>query len=98
VTLWTGESYDPKRSYPDKVPVSITTDGRQQPVVHGSFKNFNEYLAVRSETSFDGPLARILDAMAASESTIKIQVDQQEYRFSPEGLTAAMRFLKKNCP
>jgi hypothetical protein len=102
VAVYTGERYDPESSYAPEVPISVITDGRQQPIVNGSFDKKSgldgEKLIVKSDTSISGTLARVLDAMSASKSTIDVQFYQREYRFSPKGLAAGLRFLNEKCP
>jgi hypothetical protein len=105
VIIRTGESYDPESSYAPDVPISVTTDGRKQPVINGSFHSavgdFDDddlELVVRSDTDIDAAWYKILDAMAASKSTIDVRFYQREYRFSPKGLAAGLRFLKEKCP
>lgn len=97
VTIFTGERYDPESSYSDKVPISVTTDGRQQPIVYGSFENYDGDLVVTTDTRISSTLAQVFGPMAASTSTIDVQFYQREYRFSPDGLTAALRHLYEKC-
>jgi hypothetical protein len=94
VQISAGERYDPGASYPDKVPISVMTDGRQQPVFDGSFKNVGGNLVLISGSA---TLATILDAIAASKSTIDVQFAQREYRFSAKGSTAAVRHMQEKC-
>jgi hypothetical protein len=97
ITLFTGEPYDPGTSYSDEVPLSVMTDGRQQPVAYGSFEDYDGELVVVSDTTRDETLAHVLGAMATSKSTINVQFYQREYRFSPEGLATALLYLSEKC-
>jgi hypothetical protein len=97
VTIFTGEAYDPESSYSDEVPISVITDGGQQPVFYGAFEGYDGELVVTAYTSFDGPPGQFLGAMAASTSTIDVQFYQREYRFSPEGFAPALRYLDETC-
>jgi hypothetical protein len=97
VHIFTGERYDPGTSYPDEVQITVTTAGRQLPVVYGSFKNLNGKLVVHSDINIEPAWYRVVDGMAASKSTINIQFDQREYRFSSKGLTAARRHQIELC-
>jgi hypothetical protein len=97
VTIFFGERYDRGANYSNKVPISVTTDDRKQPTVYGSFENYGGVLVVVSDTRVSNTLAQVFGPMRASKSTIKVQFDQREYRFSPKGLTAAMRHLYEEC-
>lgn len=98
VTLYTGEAYDPKTSNPDKVPISITTDSRTQPIVAaGYFQDFHGDLIVHSDSGVDPAWYRILDPVAVSEAAIKVEVDHREYRLSTKGFSAAMDHLREKC-
>ena len=95
--IHTGEPYNPQSVYPDNVPISVKVDGQQQPIVNGSFRNVDGQLVAFATVSTGRPLAQILGAMAASEYTIDVQFAQRLYRFSPKGVTAAMRHLQEKC-
>jgi hypothetical protein len=98
VTIFTDEPFDPGPTYSLEVPISVMTDGRQQPGIYGSSADRDGELVVMSDTQTSNTLASVLGAMAASRSTIKVQFKNREYHFSPAGLADGMRYLKKNCP
>jgi hypothetical protein len=93
VMIFTGERYDPGTSDPAEVNIGVAVDGHSIFFTLGSFeKDPSGQLAVL----FDG-YNRLFDDLAASKSTIKVQVGQQEYGFSAKGSTVAMRHLHEKC-
>jgi hypothetical protein len=91
--IFTGERYDPGTSDPAEVNIDVAVDGHSIFFTLGSFeKDPSGQLAVL----FDG-YNRIFDDLAASKSTIKVQVGQQGYGFSAKGSTAAMCHLHEKC-
>jgi len=97
MTILTGEPYGSHTTYPNGLPISVTTDGRQQPVIRGVFHNYGGELVAVSNLSIDRTLLRLFHAMAASISTVDVQFDQRKYRFSSEGLGPALRHLYDKC-
>jgi len=75
------------------VPISVTIDGRLQPIFNGDLMPDRELVLV----SGSGTLPTIVSAIASSKSTIDVQFDKWKYRFSAKGSTAAMHYLQEKC-
>ena len=97
VNIYLGAHDDPESISSAEVGVRIMTDGRQLPIANGVLRNFRGNLVLDTATSLDATWHQVLAAMAESTSTINVQFDQFQYRFSPDGLAEGMRFLHEKC-
>jgi len=97
VDIYLSADDHPESIAPAEVVVSITTDGRQLPIANGVIREFRGSLVLDTATSLDATWHQVLAAMAESTSTINVQFDQFQYRFSPDGLAEGMRFLHEKC-